>query len=90
MEKKSSTKDVDNGTDELAYMKQAVNTIFRKGLDQFEGQSIGFNGWFKLDIDFFKRTFSKSHTGFYKELFKNNTEDQDMEVYKTFIVPFDI
>ena len=54
MKKKSSTKDVDKGTDELADMKQKVNTIFRKVLDQFEGQSIGYKVWFKLDIEFFK------------------------------------
>ena len=59
MEKKSSTKDVDKGTDELAFMKQKVNTICRKCLDQFEGQSIGSKGWFKPDIEFLKRTFSK-------------------------------
>ena len=44
MEKKYSTKDVDKGTDELALMKQKVNTIRRKGLDQFEGQSIRSKG----------------------------------------------
>ena len=39
MEKKTLTKDVDNGTDELADMKQAVIKICRKDLDQFECQS---------------------------------------------------
>ena len=39
LEKKSLTKDVDKGTDELAYMKKSVVTIFRKRLDQFYGQS---------------------------------------------------
>ena len=38
-EKKSSTKDVDKGTDELEYMKRAVVTIHRKGLDKFEGKA---------------------------------------------------
>ena len=51
MKKKSSTKDVDKVTDELADMKKKVNTIIRKGLDQFGGQSIGSKGWFKLDIE---------------------------------------
>ena len=41
MKKKSSIFDVDKGTDELVFMKQKVNTINRKGLDQFEGQYIG-------------------------------------------------
>ena len=59
MDKKPSTFDVDKGTDELAFMKQKVNTIHRKGLNQFEGQSTGYKGWFKLDIEFLKTTFIK-------------------------------
>ena len=59
MEKKYSTKDVDKGTGELADMKQAVNTICRKGLDQFEGQSSGSKVWFKLDSGFIKIAFLK-------------------------------
>ena len=50
-------------------MKQKVNTILRKGLNQFEGQSTGSKGWFKLDIECFKTTISKSHSEFYKALF---------------------
>ena len=38
MEKKYSTFDVDKCTEELTFMKQKLNTIHRKGLDQFEGQ----------------------------------------------------
>ena len=53
MGKESPTFDVNKGTDELAFMKQKVNTICRKGLDQFEGQSILSKGWFKLDLEFF-------------------------------------
>ena len=53
MEKKYSTKDVYKGTDEFTYMRQAMVTIRRKGLDQFEGQSKGYKGWFKLDSRFF-------------------------------------
>ena len=45
LKNKSSTYDVDEGTDELAYMKQAANTIRRKGLYKFEGQSKGYTGW---------------------------------------------
>ena len=41
IEKKSSTEDVEKVTDEFSDIKQAVNTIRRKGLDQFEGQSSG-------------------------------------------------
>ena len=57
MKKKYSTKDFEKGTDELAFMNQKLKTIRRKGLDQFEGQSIGSKGRFKLDIDFFKQLF---------------------------------
>ena len=77
-EKKYSTKDVDKFTYEKTDMKQAENTIIRKGLDQFEGQSRGSKGWFKLDIGFLKTTYSKSHSELYKELFKNNIEYPDM------------
>ena len=65
IEKKSSTKDVDKGTDEFSYMKQAVVTLCRKGLYQFEGQSKSYKGWFKLDSGFLKTTFSTSHLEFY-------------------------
>ena len=58
-EKKSSTKDVEKGTDELTDMKQKVNTICKKGLDQYEGKSIKSKGWFKLDIVFLITIFSK-------------------------------
>ena len=68
-EKKYSTKDVDKGTDELKFMKQKVNTIHSKGLDHSDGQYIRSKGWFKLDIDLKKTTYSKSHSEFYKELF---------------------
>ena len=87
-EKKPLTRDVEKGTDELAFKKQKVHTIRRKGLNQFEGKSIGTHGWFKLNIDL-KKTYSKSHSEFYKELFKNNIDDQDTEVYEMFVVPFD-
>ena len=38
-EKKPLTKDVEKGTYELAFKKQNVNIILRKGLNKFEGQS---------------------------------------------------
>ena len=67
-EKKYSTKDVDKGTDEFSDMKQAVVTIRRKSLYQFEGQSKGSKGWFKINSGFLKTAFSTSHSEFYKEL----------------------
>ena len=51
-------------------MKQAVVTIFRKGLYQFEGQSKVSTGWFKLYGLFFKTTFYTINSEFYKELKK--------------------
>ena len=56
------TKDVEKVTDELEFKKKKVSTIHRKGLNQFEGQSTGTQGWFKLDIEFKKTAFSKSHS----------------------------
>ena len=51
-ENKYSKKDVYKGTDELVDMKQSVK-MFSGRVDQFEGQSSGSKGWFKLDIVFF-------------------------------------
>ena len=82
------TKGVDKGTDELEFKKQKAHTICRKGLNQFEGQSTGTQGWFKLDIEFKKTTYSKGNQEFYKELL-NKIEYQYTEVYETFVVPFD-
>ena len=64
------TKDVKKGTDELAFQKQKMHTIIRKGLNQIEVQYTGTQGWFKPDIEFFKTTDYKIHLEFYKELFK--------------------
>ena len=51
MVKKSLTKDVEKGTDELEDNKEAVVTIRRKDLDKFEGQSEGSTGWFNIDSE---------------------------------------
>ena len=58
IKKKYSTKYFDKGTDELSYMKQAVVTILKKVLYQFEGQSKRPKVFFKLDSGFLKTTFS--------------------------------
>ena len=52
-EKKYLTNDFKKGTYKLSFKKQKVPTIFRKGLNQFEVQSTGTHGWFKLNIKFF-------------------------------------
>ena len=70
-------------------MKEAVVTICRKVLDIFEGQSIGSKGWFNLDHEFFNRKFYTLEPDFYKKPFEKDIEGQDIEPYKTFVVPFD-
>ena len=71
MENKSSTKDVDKVTDELADMKQSVVTIRRKGLDQFEGRYKRSQGWFKLDCGFLNTTFLQFIQNCKNVVFKN-------------------
>ena len=83
--KKSSTKDVEKGTDELEDIKNAVVAIRRKGLDKIEVRSKGSTGWFKLDSGVLKTTFSTIHSELYKKHFEKDIEDQDTELYKTFI-----
>ena len=65
LENKSSTKDVGKGIDELEDMKKAVVSIRRKGLYKFQGKSKRYTGWFKLDSEFFKTTFSTIHSKFH-------------------------
>ena len=84
---KSFTKDVDKGTNELVFKKKKVNKLHRKGLNQFELQSNGTQGWFKLDIEFLKRTLYKINSELQKEIYKSNIEEQDMGGYKMFVVP---
>ena len=58
-EKKPSMKDVEKGTNELEFIKRKLNTIRRKGLNQFEGQSARTQEWFKLDIELKKQLILK-------------------------------
>ena len=69
-------------------MKEAVVAICRKGLDNFEGHSKVSTGWFSIDHEFLKRKFSTLEPEFYIKLYEKGIEDQDMEPYKTFVVPF--
>ena len=71
------------------HLGKKVHTIHRNGLNQFEGQSTGSQGWFKLNIEFLKTTYSRRNSEFYKELFKENIEYQDTEVHTMFVVQFD-
>ena len=70
-------------------MKETVVTIHRKDPDNFEGQYKRFTGWFKLDHEFKKRKFSTLEPDFYNFIHQKDIEGQDMEPYKTFLVPFD-
>ena len=85
-DKKSLTKDVDKGTGESEYMKEAVVKIHRKYLDKFEFQSKGYKGWFKLDseLNCFLQLIHNSI-----KLYEKDIEGQDTDLYKTFFVPFD-
>ena len=70
-------------------MKQAVVTIRIKDLDNFEEQSKRSTCWFNLDHEFLNIKFSTLEPDFYRKLYENDIEDQDIEPYKTFLVPFD-
>ena len=48
-EKIKTSEEVDKGTAKLDHMKEAVVTIRRKYLDNFEGKYKGSTGWFNLD-----------------------------------------
>ena len=51
-EKDTSSEEVDKGNKILDDMKEAVVTIRKNNLDNFEGQSIVSSGWFNLDHEF--------------------------------------
>ena len=69
-------------------MKEAVIKIQRKDFDKFEGQYIGSTGWFNFDYNFLNINFSTLEPDFYRKLFEKDIEVQDIEPYKTFVVPF--
>ena len=70
-------------------MEGPVITIRRKDLDLFQRQSTGSTGWLNLDHDWLKRIFSLPESDFYKKPFEKYIEGQDIETYKTFVIPFD-
>ena len=69
--KVETSEEVDKGNKNLDDMKEAVFTIRRKDLDNFEGQSKGSTGWFNLDHEFFKRNVSTLELHFYNFSIKN-------------------
>ena len=68
-------------------MEEPVVTICRKGLDNFQRQSASSKGSFNLDHEWLKIKFSTLETDFYKTIFENNIEGQDIETFKNFVVP---
>ena len=69
-------------------MKEAVVTIRRKDLDNFECQSKGSTYWFNRDHEFLKRNCFTLERDFYRGKYEKYIEGQDMEPYKTFLVTF--
>ena len=64
-EKVTTSEEVYKGTKNVDDMKEAVVTIRRKDLDNFEGKSKGPTCWFNLDHAFFKRHFYTLEPEFY-------------------------
>ena len=83
----TTSEEFDKGTKNLDGMKEAVVTICRKDLDNFEGQSTVSTGWFNINNEWLN-VFYTLEPDFYN-FFEKDIEGQYMEPYKTFLVPFD-
>ena len=88
-EKLVTSEEAYNGTKTLYDMGKAVFTIRRKDLNNFQGQYIGSTGLFNLVHEWLKIIFSTLESDCYEKLFEKDIEGQDIETYKTFVVPFD-
>ena len=88
-EKVTTSEEVDKGINIFDNMNDALVMVRRKYLDDFEGQYKGSTGWFNPDHEFFKRKFSTLEPDFYYIFYQKDIECQDMEPYKTFVLPFD-
>ena len=66
----TTSEEVEKGTKKLDDMKEAVVTIRRKYLDNFEGQSKGSTGWFNIDNVSLKIKFSTLEPNIYKKLYE--------------------
>ena len=64
------SEEVDKSTEILDDMKEAVVTICKDYLYNFDGQSKGSTGWFNFDHEFLKRKFSTLEPEFYKKFMK--------------------
>ena len=72
------TKDVDKYTGELKYIKDAVFTMHKNDLDNFEGDSKGSTGWFKFDIGFLNKNLQfiqNSSKNILKNMLKIKTQN---------------
>ena len=54
---------------------------------QFQGQYARSTRWFDLDHEWLEEKFYTSEPGFYINLYKMNSEGQEMGTYKIFVVP---
>ena len=88
-EKVITGEEVDKGTKILDDMKEAVAKIRRKDLNKFEGKSNGSTCWYNIDHEFLKKSIFTLEPDFYNFFYEMDIEGQDMEPYKTFVVPFD-
>ena len=64
-EKVTPSEEFEKGTKNVDDMKEAVVTIRRKDMGNFEGNYMGSTGWFNLNHEFLKRKFSTLGPDFY-------------------------
>ena len=88
-EKVTPSEEVEKGTNILNDMKEPVYTTRINYLDKFQGQSTVSTGWLNIYQKWLKRKFSILKPDFYKKPFEKYIEGQDIETYKTFVIPFD-
>ena len=54
---------------------------------KFQGQSVRYQLWFDLNLDWIDMNFSTRESNFYKKLFQSHDDKQDKDTFKTFQVP---
>ena len=85
--KVTTSEEVYKGTKKLDDMKEAMVTICRKDLYNFEGKYKVSTGWFNPDHELKKSFLHLKRT--YINFFEKDIEGQDMKPYKFFVVTFD-
>ena len=68
-------------------MEDTVVIISRQDLDNFRGKSTASTGWYNPGHEWLNRKISTLEPDFYEKLFESIIEGQDIETYKTFVVP---